>query len=61
MSTTSSETIKCFCKLKQFFCEYASLNGYCKLTACAKRRVLYEGHGITVNVNDIHELGGDTE
>ena len=61
MSTASSETIKCFCKLKHFFCEHASLNGHCKLTACAKRRVLYEGYGITVNVNDIHELGGDKE
>ena len=61
MSTTSSETVKCLCKLKCIPCEYASLNGYCKLTACAKRKVIYEGYGIIVSVNDIQELGGDKE
>lgn len=61
MSTTSSESVKWFCKLKQFFCEYASINGYCGLTCCAKHRVIYEGCGITVRVNDKYEIGGGSE
>ena len=46
-STTGCPVVKMFCKYKGFFCEYATLDGYCRLTACCKQSVIYQ-YGETI-------------
>ena len=47
-SRTPCSVVKMFCNYKGFLCEYATLDGYCKLTACCKPNVLYQGGRITI-------------